>query len=109
MMSKNNILEIAKTLIKDKEKASASKTNITSFKFSEGQIKGENNFGGKGCIIDFNLKLTFKRINYRIYLAVAYKDSKKYHKLIIIVAYAPTFQLSEKDPRKRDKFLPATR
>lgn len=108
-MSKNTILEIAKTLIKDKEKASASKTNITSFKFSEGQIKGENNFGGKGCIIDFNLKLTFKRINYQIYLAVAYKDSKKYHKLIIIVAYAPTYQLSEKDPRKRDKFLPATR
>ena len=102
-------LGITKALIKNKEKASDTKTNITSFKFFEEQIKGKNNFPWKGSIIDFNLKLTFKRINYRIFLAVAYKDSKKYHKLIIIVAYASTFQLSEKDLRKRDKFLLTTR
>lgn len=50
--------------------------NGKRFKFFEGGIKGANNFAGVGCIIDSNLRPTFKRINDRICLAVAYTDSK---------------------------------
>ena len=79
------------------------KNKITKndYHFFTGGISEQNVYSGVGCVIDEELDPSFKRISDRICTAeIQLKD----HKIIIIVAYAPTMIVSEKEPQKRDEF-----
>ena len=70
--------------------------------YSNGIIESENSFTGVGVIVDKDLNPDFERINDRICKAELNIDID--HKLVLIIAYAPTLIVSETDPQKRIDF-----
>ena len=68
-------------------------------------IKGTNKYSGVGLLINKDINATFQRITDRICVAeIDLEGDSTKKKLFIIVAYAPTLGVSEKNPNVREEF-----
>ena len=79
--------------VKDKKK---------KYIFYNSGIKEKNIFTGTGILIEENIEAKFKRISDRICTAKINLGNK--HKVMIIIVYAPTLNVSENQPQVREDF-----
>lgn len=66
----------------------------------------ENKHHGVGIVVDKGLDAEFKKISERICMAtIKIEDTGNNHrKLVFISSYAPTLEVSEKNPKEREEF-----
>ena len=96
-----NIMGLTETHMEEEEKENITVGN-TSYNIYHNGINNKNKYTGVGLLINAEIKTDFKKISDRI--CVAEIDLNIQKKIIVIVAYAPTLVVSEKQPSEREDF-----